>query len=95
MWMWVTVLRPEAITPTVSREQITQWLTAWQTTGTTPGESFDTPAGRAQFLATAGSEATLHSVVITTGDGVVISVGGSAGLTIDELRKVATSITPA
>jgi hypothetical protein len=95
MWMWITVLRPEATTPTVGRAQITQWLAGWETSGTSPVETFDAPAGPAQVLATVGSEGTLHSVVITTGDGVVISVSGAAGLTITELKKVATNLTPA
>jgi hypothetical protein len=95
MWMWIIVLRPQTTTATVDRAQITEWLVGWETAGTTPVDTFDTPVGPAQILATVGSEVTVHSIVIATGDGAVISVNGNAGLSIDDLRKVALSITPA
>jgi len=95
MYLWVIVLRPEATTPAADRAQITAWLRGWTTADRTPVETFDAPAGRAQVLAGAGSEATFYSVAITTGDGVVISISGAAGLTVADLKDIAMGIRAA
>lgn len=54
------------------------WLTGWSVKDSEVIERYRLPAGRAQLTRTVGAEATAHSVVITTPDGVVINVGGNA-----------------
>lgn len=95
VYLWVLVLRPETTTPAADRAQITAWLNEWATADRTPIETFDAPAGRAQVLASIGSEVTVYSVAITTGDGVVISISGAAGLTVADLKDVAMGIRAA
>ena len=93
-WLWISVLRPERTTAKADRAQVTAWLTAWSIKGTEVIDRYELPAGRAQLTKTVGSEATVHEVVITTPDGVVISVGGNAAVPVTDLQAVAAGILP-
>jgi hypothetical protein len=91
-WLWISVLRPERTTAQVDRAQVTEWLTGWSVKGTEVIERYGLPAGRAQLTSTVGVEATVHSVVITTPDGVVINVSGNAAVPVADLKAVAAGI---
>ncbi|SHN35087.1 hypothetical protein [Cryptosporangium aurantiacum] len=93
MWLWITVLRPQATTPTVDRAQITEWLVGWESYRRTPVRAFDVPAGRVQLFADVGSEGTVHTAVITTDDGVVITISGAMDVPVDELTAIAENIS--
>ncbi|MFG1928043.1 hypothetical protein [Cryptosporangium sp. NPDC048952] len=86
-WLWITVLDPG------DSRAATQWVVDWLTTGTSQVSTFDAPIGPARVLVTRGSEATVYSVVLTAEDGVVISITGNAGLSAEELTKVARGIS--
>jgi len=85
--LWITVLDPgdfRAATP---------WLVDWLTIGTSPVSAFDAPAGHARALAARGSEVTVYSIVLTTDDGIVVSITGTAGSSAAELTRVARGIS--
>ncbi len=93
-WLWISVLRPEHTTAEADRAQVTTWLTGWSVKGTQVIDRYELPAGRAQLTRTVGTEVTAHNVVITTPDGVVISVGGNAAVPVADLRAVAAGLLP-
>jgi hypothetical protein len=93
-WLWISVLRPGRTTAEADRAQVTAWLTAWSVQGTEVIERYELPAGSARLVRTVGSEATAHDVVITTPDGVVISVGGNAAVPVADLKAVAAGLLP-
>jgi hypothetical protein len=93
-WLWISVLRPERTTAKADRAQVTAWLTAWSVLGAKVIDRYDLAAGRAQLTETVGSEVTVHDVVITTPDGVVISVGGNGAVPVADVKAVAAGILP-
>jgi hypothetical protein len=92
-WMFVSVLRPL----TGSRAETTQiggWLTQALVSRADRAEPFDVAAGRAYLLEHQGTEATSHSLVITTPGGTILTVEGAASLTAVELRRIAMGVVP-
>ncbi|MBM2615440.1 hypothetical protein JIG36_07660 [Actinoplanes sp. LDG1-06] len=92
-WLWITVLRPLEPSNRADRATTTRWLAGSQTAGAEITESFTVPAGAAVLTTMAGTEVTTHDIVITTPDGVVLTVGANGGLPIEELRAVANGLS--
>ncbi|GAB2588943.1 hypothetical protein Aab01nite_42300 [Paractinoplanes abujensis] len=92
-WLWITVLRPRQNTEPAGPSTVTRWLAGSQTAGAEISDSFPVPTGTAVLTTTRGTEVTTHDIVITTPDGVVVAVGGNAGLSERELRAVANGLT--
>lgn len=94
MALWITVLRPERTTAAVGRAQVTAWLTGWSVKNTQVIDRYPVPAGQARLIRTGGAGTTVHEVVITTPDGVVITVAGSAEIPLADLKAVAAGLVP-
>ena len=93
-WLDISVLRPERTTAKADRAQVTAWLTGWAVKGAEVIDRYELPAGRAQLTRFAGSETTVHNVVIRTPDGAVIVVGGNGGVPVADLKAVAAGLLP-
>ncbi|GAA0267390.1 hypothetical protein [Cryptosporangium japonicum] len=90
-WMWITVLRPLPV-PGGDSATMARQLVDWLTIGTSSVSTFDAPAGRARLVAARGSEVTVYSIVLTTADGIVVSITGNGALPAAELTAVARGI---
>ncbi|HEX8627421.1 MAG TPA: hypothetical protein VF755_04545 [Catenuloplanes sp.] len=92
--LFVTVLRPTPGSASAVRPaQLSQWLTAWATTGGTQAKTFDVPIGTARLLTEPGTEVTSHKVVINASAGVVIVIEGNSSYPADEMEKVARGLS--
>ncbi|MFD0517135.1 hypothetical protein [Paractinoplanes durhamensis] len=83
--LWISVMRPGSNATTAQ-------VRAWAVTDAKPVNTFPAPAGNAELLAHAGTETTTYLAVITTPDGVVITVEATGWFTAAEVESVARGI---